>query len=59
MRGARSKQKAEFQVNVQKQSVPNSSGASLAKNPNLDIKPDRSQSGQISAGVVSTGSTDS
>ena len=50
MIGVRTKPKAGFWFIVQKCSVPESSGASLAKKPHLDFKPDSHQSGMKSAG---------
>ena len=57
-RGARAKLKAVFPFNVQKQSVPEPSDASLVKKHHLDTKPDGHQGGRKTAGGVCTCSSE-
>ena len=59
MRVVSTKPKSSFQFNVQKQPMPDSRGASLAKKPHLDTNPDSHQGSRKSPGEVSTSSTNS
>ena len=59
MRGARTKARARFQFNVQKQPVTESASATFPQKPHLDPKPAGCQSCRKSVGGASTSTTDS
>ena len=59
MRGSRTKQKAGFRFNIQKQPGPESGGASLARKPHLNNKLEIHQGGSQSARGTSASSANS
>ena len=59
MRGGKSRHKAGFCFNVQKQAVPDSSCGPFAKKPNVETRIKNHQDSGNSSGHVSNNSTDS